>query len=423
MKKTTILYLFVMFCAYCTQMNAQDERNIIFCYGLGGAKSAWVKYDEYFNNTRKANPFRFEYTEDNGMQGAVNDAYSKITSAFPSSTYSNNIAIAHSQGGLVLRGMAKSYPGTQCPFGGFITVGSPHKGAKVVNSYKSGQFTAFTQDAVSQMFAGPTANAIALLPPWVPSIVNSTLPYLVENFIVQSSEITNSTTNDYYEGAPYLTNLGTHVANMPKVGIVSAEDTPNTHWKTITSYTLKNVTDLELDEVDDNDVEQGMQKAHNFYSKMAEYHRFRATIAFSPWKRIWHGFQANQWEKGFKWIANSEDKYNSLIGNIELTAVPAPQQICPWACTTYECINNLAGCSFQSPMGLTYIATTYPIDGIVNTNAQFLPGAIHNFIIQGANHAQERNHPEVTKVFNKLLDGETGISTSTGISFYKVPKL
>lgn len=398
------------------------ERNVFFVHGLNGNAGSWVKYDEYFNSTRKANPIRHGYTEASGLTGAASDLRGQMAGSVVPNTYSQNIAIAHSQGGLVVRTIAKNYEGAQCPFGGFITVGTPNLGAKVVNSYKTGGFTTFTEDATKELMAGPGWSFFASINPFFTWIANQSIPKMVENLIVDQSKITNSTTNDYYVGAPFLQNLSGHVANMPKVGIVSAEDAPSSHWKTITNYTVNPVTDLPFNTTDDDDVEVGMKKVHNFYAGQVSWCRFWQANAFLPFiGRIWK-WQGDNWQRGVNWIANSEAKYVNLIGNIELTPHVVPQSICPWPCTMSECVYGQSGCSIQPPYGTVYTVETFPTDGIVNTNAQALPGAIHNFNVQGANHAEERNHPGITQTFKQLMDGETGVP-GEDIKFFKIPKL
>ena len=413
-----------MLCFSTGILFGQSERNIIFMHGLGGSEKAWIKYDEYFNATRKANPIRFSYTEASGILGAMNDARTQMAGAVPASSYGQNIVIAHSQGGIVTRSIVKEFGASQSPFGGFITVGTPNLGAKVITSYKTGKISAYTQDATQQLLAGPSASFLNLLPSWVPNILNSQLSGVVENIIVAESGIDHSTTNDFYPGAPFLTALNNYNSNIPKVGIVSSETTPYSHWKTLTSYSLKKVTNLSLNQEDDNDLEQYMAKGQNFYTGIMLYYRLRATLAILPFKGVEYLRKANLWERGVKWFTNSEPKYAELIGNIETKLITIPQSSCAWPCSTLDCTMGYSGCSWQSTGGYSFYSTIVtPSDGIVPLAAQYLPGAIENFVLVGPNHAQQRNHEEITKLFNRLFDGDTGISNNQSINFFKVPKL
>jgi hypothetical protein len=425
MKKISLLYSTIMLCFSTGILFGQSERNIIFMHGLGGSEEAWIKYDEYFNATRKANPIRFSYTEASGIPGAVNDAQVKMSAAVPASSYPQNIVIAHSQGGIVTRGIAKAFSASQRPFGGFITVGTPNLGARVINSYKTGKFGTFTKDAKNQLLAGPNVSFLNLLPPWIPLILNSQIAGYVEDKIVSTSGIDHSTTNDFYVGAPYLTALNNYTISIPKVGIISSETTPNSHWKTLSSYTLQPVTSLAFNQEADGELGQYMQKAQKFYSGIMLYYRCRAATPIVPWMSIVYLAKAAQWEKGVKWFTSSEDKYIDLIGNVILTPVTVNQQACPWPCSTLDCTMNYSGCSWQSAGTYTYYqSTTYPTDGLVNNGAQYLPGAIENFVVTGPNHAQQRNHPGITEVLDNLFDGTIGKPENIiALSFFKVPKL
>lgn len=426
MKKISILYFTVLLCSCSTILFGQSERNIIFMHGLGGSDTSWIKYDEYFNATRKANPIRISYSEDNGIPGAVAESQQKMAAAVLNNSYSQNIVIAHSQGGIVTRGIAKAYPESQRPFGGFITVGTPNLGAKVISSYKAGKFSAFTQDATQSLFAGPTPALMNALTPFIPNVSNSLIAGFVENQIVARSGIDLSTTNDFYPGAPYLTALNNFNINIPKVGIITQETTPNSHWKVLTSYTFKSMSEMPLGEEDDDDLEIYMKKAQNFYSAITLYYRFRATHAILPhWQIIYHK-KVDAWEKGLKWFTNSEDKFLDLLGATGLVANTVTYSGgCNWPCSTYECNEGLSGCSFQSPSTFTYYtSTTYPTDGLVKLDAQNLPGAIENMLVERPNHAEQRNHPKMTEMFDAIFNGTAGLQqNSSALSYFIVPKI
>jgi pimeloyl-ACP methyl ester carboxylesterase len=422
MKKISVHYLTVCLCFISYFLTGQNNRNIIFMHGLGGSSEAWVRYDEYLTSTRKANAFRFTYNEENGIPGAVASAKGQMTAAVPTSSYGQNIVIAHSQGGIVTRGIAKTFPANERPFGGFITVGTPNLGAKVITSYKTGKFTAFTQDATAQLLAGPNVSLLNLLPSWIPGVINSQLPGFIEQAIVNESGIDHSTTNDFYPGAPYLADLNNYNITIPKVGIVSSETTPNSHWKTLTSYALNSVTALPLNTEDDDDLEIYMTQANGFYTSVMQYYRLRATLAILPNRQEAFLNKAAAWEKGVKWFTNSESKYSELIGNLETKLVTGTTAACAPPCSTLDCTMNYSDCSWNMASSYSYYQTIiHPTDGIVPLANQYLPGAIENFVLAGPNHAEQRNHPEISKMFNKILDGTTG-SANSQINFFIIPK-
>lgn len=423
MKNIKLHYAFFLLCLLAAKTQAQN-RNIFFVHGLGGDETSWSHYITHVNNTRQANAIGFSYTQTNGLGYAAMESRNDMASLVPAGSFNSNIAIGHSQGGLVIRAIARDFPGTARPFGGFITVGTPNHGAAIINSYQTGALAGFTQDATAQLTAGPNATFLGLLPPWVPGMSNHLIAKLVENTIIDEAQVDLPTAADMAVGGPYITALQNHVAAIPKVGIAGVETSPNTHWKTLTSYALKKVNNLPFNEVDDNDLEQHMGKAQQFYSGVTAFYRLRATLAIFPWRRAALTDKAEKWEKGLKWFANSEHKYLTLIGAAVIQSTTQTYTGCPpQVCSEMACTLGTNGCNFN----ITYTinqsqAVTLPNDGLVTKATQQLPGAIYNFESLETNHAQLRNHGNVTEIFNVLFNGTTGIPQVTGIDFFATPK-
>ena len=131
MKKIVFFTAFIGLLA--SNLYAQTpERNIFLVHGLtknGTGLNAWDHYNNYFNNTRKANPIPMQYGQMVSLDNSANELQGKMAAAVPLGTFGQNIAIAHSQGGAVLRALCRNTQMANIPFGGFITVGSPHGGA------------------------------------------------------------------------------------------------------------------------------------------------------------------------------------------------------------------------------------------------------------------------------------------------------
>jgi hypothetical protein len=427
-KKISTLLQFALVFVILQTANAQ-ERNVFFVHGLctnGTGKNAWIKYDQYFNSTRKVRPYRFQYGQNGSVTAAAAVLRQQMADSVAASTYPNNFVIAHSQGGIVTRTIAKDYPGSQLPFGGFITIGAPNLGAPVINAYQAGLFAQFSADASTNLLAGPTSGFLDnWITAWIPGWANSKLSHYIEKKIESESAITNPTTLDYFVGAPHLNQLSAHISPVPKIGITSAESTPLSHWKTLSSYTLEHVTDLPLNQVADTKLEGYIQKAYNFYKSRYDYFELRASMALLPGRADYFRERANKWRQGMTWINTSENKYLTLIGVVQITQSTYVPPACPPPCTTMDCINGNNGCAFnpqQNPIIVNQV-TVLPSDGIVPLSNQVLPGALQNFQLAGGiNHAQQRNHPAVTSIFDSIMDGQTG-NTNPQMAFFMTPKL
>ncbi len=422
------IVLFAAIIGALTNMQAQTpERNIFLVHGLtknGTGINAWDHYNHYFNNTRKANPIAMQYAQTTSLDHSANDLRSKMAAAVPTGTFGQNIAIAHSQGGPVLRALCRNTQTANIPFGGFVTVGSPNHGAQIINSYQQGRLTAFTQNATAQLLASPTANLVDIVGSWIPNYANSKLAKYVEDMIIAESAIDNVSAANLAVGGTFMTQLAQHVAAMPKVGIVTQEDRPNSHWKTLTSYVLKPVNNLGFEAVDDDDLEGYMAKGQDFYQGWVNFHNIYAGFGFLPrFIRDDHAERAEKWQRGVNWFTTSEFSYLDLIGGATTSPIYSTQSTCPSPCSYVQCAYGGNNCAFQSSTYISgYVQTTTDTDGIVNKSTQFLPGALINMELpSGINHAQQRNHSEITKAFDKILNGENVSGAS--LSYFTTDKL
>jgi hypothetical protein len=417
---TAILVVFLG--AQCLYAQPTPERNIFLLHGLvpqGTGLNAWKHYSNHFNNTRKANPIKIQYGQQGSMAASVQEARASMAAAVPASSFGDNIFIGHSASFALARGIPKDFPASQVPYGGFITVGSPNLGAPVINAYQNNEFHAFSGYSTEELFAGPGAPFLQALPNWITGFGNDKIATFIEDQIVATSGISNPITNDFKIGGAYLNQLSNHTSSLPKIGIVSHETVPNSHWKTLTSYVLRPVTDLAFEEVDDDDLETAMRTAQNFYESRETFYRISAAMPhFLPARRLFLN-KARQFERGIKWFQNSEIGYNKLIGGAVMNPIYTTlTNHCP--CDLVDCENGELGCPYETVTFVSgYVLTEKDTDGIVPKVNQFLPGALDNIELQvGVNHAQQRNHPLITDAFDKILDGEV-----TQGHFFKVERL
>jgi hypothetical protein len=418
------LFAIMLVVTATTSVLAQTpERHVFLVHGLvknGSGLGAWSHYNAYFNNTRKLDPIPFQYSQQGTIDQSSIELRGKMQAATPSSSYPTNFVICHSMGAAVVRNLCKNTPNlSQLPFGGFITVGGVNHGSQVINSYLTGKFTTFSQNAVADLLAGPTPSYLDDHAKFIPDWANSKLAEYLEKKIIEQSAIDNPAAAQLAFGGPFMTGLANHTASIPKVGIVSQEDKPNSHWKTITSYALRPVTQLGFNEVDDDDLEIYMKAAKDFYQAKVDKFNKKAAQSWRIRSPRYFREKAERWLRGVNWFNKSEHAYLELIGGSQLVPVytTVTQPSCPPPCTSMDCAYGNMGCSFQNG-SYTYISSYVEVnvdtDGIVTKSNQYLPGALVNVELpSGVNHAQQRNHPFITNAFNDILNGSiNGISTT-----------
>ncbi|HNF69699.1 MAG TPA: hypothetical protein PLL28_10005, partial [Chitinophagales bacterium] len=157
---------------------------------------------------------------------------------------SDAILIAHSQGGIVSRRVDKMYTTGEFgfeprTFGGMVTFGTPHQGAKILNNIEDLQD--WVGESCEALSAGPVAEAVEssffldlFLDPvdyesfteeFCNSVQNQILPLVMDDYLA-------GTTSAYSVGAPYLATLNTFVPEIPYVCFYGVETQP-IFWHTL----------------------------------------------------------------------------------------------------------------------------------------------------------------------------------------------
>lgn len=218
----------------------EEERLIYWVHGLGGDKGNWidaataVEYGSAGFPRRKAISIRMGYktiipTIENMDELAIR-FYDKIKTNIDRdlgpSDWETSMIIAHSQGGIVTRAMQRQIElkGLNKYFGGFATFGSPHRGAYLLNSAKSGADEEFISEMVNTLtigeisnFLGTTFKANLILLLWdykstIENVVRNWVAPTVDQYLITLEE--EEQTDDYYVGSPWLNGMESYELNL-----------------------------------------------------------------------------------------------------------------------------------------------------------------------------------------------------------------
>jgi pimeloyl-ACP methyl ester carboxylesterase len=247
----------------------QDElRMVHWVHGLGGDKNSWFKQSIAFSKDGEDHdvvaPRQFisdrntDYSdvEDHDLKYIASDVGQRIYERSIESELnegpneyerSNSIAIAHSQGGIVIRKIDEQQsinPNVPVRFGGLVTITSPNQGAVILDPEQQDNAIQFLRDFGANVATGPTAEKlfsaaeeiIKFLPsflslffdlPGFPSaeeIRNGLLKVVNEDLLTfYINETLPKVTNDYRPDAVELDNINSYDANLTSILSISSE--------------------------------------------------------------------------------------------------------------------------------------------------------------------------------------------------------
>lgn len=227
----------------------EKDRTVFFIHGLGGqgdeggdVSISWSQAALWSGTFYKINPVRPDYS-DVSLLAAAEELKGDLE-ANPGAD-PNAYIIAHSQGGIVSRRVDYAYYTGEWgfeprSFGGLVTFGSPHQGAKILNN--KDDLLAWTGITCEALTEGPYLEVISdhfflnlLLTEEVTqtvfedyfcgSIENNIAPLLFKDYY---SGITES----YEVGSPQITELNEFIPEIPYVCFYGVEDEPAL-WNTL----------------------------------------------------------------------------------------------------------------------------------------------------------------------------------------------
>ncbi|NOQ27853.1 MAG: hypothetical protein GQ564_21030 [Bacteroidales bacterium] len=417
MKKTYIYLVLILLSFPLFNLNAQD-RNVVWVHGLGEDEGLWEHYETIFTQERQMDAHRKSYYTGHGIENASARVISSVNYVLGSdATNSQNIAIGHSMGGLIIRDIDREESGNEM-FGGIITVNSPNYGAAIANSIENGSVESVSLDACNKLSAGPLNQALPL--PWVilGNLTNDVLcNLLIDLDPVQDLIGYSEALEDLSVSSTKINEINNYSTSTPRISIWSAEDSPS-HWHLASSFYSDCENDTEL--VDD------INTARNAYKAYYDYNIGKAIAnSWNPFLSALYFNRAAQWKKGYDWIDDSESIWNSLIKTTRL-------EYYTYSYWDYRCIyvwnefddgtKQIAPPPDECEWQWVYVTTTstvsvsYPSDGLLPEYTQKLEGIPGGNIykVTGANHMEVTNmsnssQGDITRTrFDQIWDRQLG---------------
>jgi hypothetical protein len=381
-------------------------RNIVWVHGLGGSAESWQHYSSIFSQERQINAMRPSIT--NSTKQGLTIATVALTNAVyafgsPAQSYSNNIAIGHSMGGLMIREVERTNAYTSSRwFGGYVTVTSPNYGSQISNHILDGTVYNTAMNGKSKLNAGLLSEF--LNPPLfiVGLIVHVLAEIFFTNEKVQHFQGSPATNNDLKVGSTPIDNLNNFNSTLHRANILAEEISP-VHWRMFSSQ-LTGHHEALLPIVN---------QIRSYYENKRQHHIAMANFPFMlPPLNIYHQNSATQWQKGRDWIDDSEIIWCGLIGstqqvyqNYYVYCMPGESGGGgggdPWNPTDDDLDNPYfddVECSGHVVTRLVTIKT--PSDGLLSVATQELKGVTEatgrRYYILGANHISVRNMSQCT---------------------------
>jgi pimeloyl-ACP methyl ester carboxylesterase len=439
-----------------TRGNQDGPRIIYWLHGLGGDPTSWGRAMEataYQSPgqkipgypARKAECLAPSYNQFS-LNGAGYTLHQQLVTSGDAICSSKgitdktrNFIIAHSQGGLVSRAADKYYADTgqegQRRFGGIVTFGTPHLGAKVLNN--GDKYAEFASDAFYRLSVGPIADKlfdVVSIPFFGDDVYDK-----LNNLVPRVSEFVGSTilpvvlegqqqpiTSDYKVGAYPLDELNGYESTLPKIAFFGVEEEP-VLWRQMYSFLVKKPNDFPAFQADYDD--QLVEKSvilHDWYINKEQVWRQRANNVTSRKKKRAAQETADKYQLGYFWLNGANERYKYLIGALELQTFEVPHLTCVCDIVDYDgntiyeyeyAADSPADCQSSGPHnGCT--AEILPIilynlierdnDGIVVAeSAQGFSGARIAQMLH-SNHQQMRNDSNTKAKLVDVFEGSHG---------------
>jgi len=437
-----LLLILVVIADSNAQNGAPSTRKIYWVHGLSGDAGSWSGYKDHYQNEYSSQNIQCYtpsgYSEQSGLDVAgnsVNNMMRDLSSNDPLDTIKRHIAIGHSQGGLVIRN-ADMKPIQNVPrqFGGFITVGTPNRGAKIINSIN---------DKLLDKYAISMCDAISPVYQECGDFITRKLfnrfnkddsLCFVFNSVVNFAfgGLKKPITQDYKIGGAGVTEIEAYNSTIPHVGIYGAEDSP-VNWRVISSLAINTPSSLPFNETNDTAAVNWASKtrddfmAKNLYYRgvMNERQSWAYYVPILGWTAfclnsiVSHDFAwAGRCEKvtrgAMNWFDNSEQMWKTMTTDASKTK----EIVWDWELVKMDDpYDGRTWDEWQYVPHEVEINTWDETDAIVGKNQADLKGAIKMFKSAGANHQEVRNHPSSKIIFDDLFNGKF---QDVGIDFFKL---
>lgn len=247
------------------------DRIVYWVHGLGGSPESWYQAGTWVQENYKVRSLYPTYfgislpTAGTSLGQSIDNLGDPLNLALQIPIPNFNFVVAHSQGGLVTRSLEKQYSDNNLPlaqrkFGGLVTFGTPHQGAKLAENIPSlknylahGIYTLARAPILELMlenwllnFVIDASNLDTMISKFAQSFPNQILPVLYGDFAQKITE-------DYQTNAAELDNLNSHPAQVHSVAIAGIETEP-VLWRFIHSMTIDPLTVPVFGENDDDNL-------------------------------------------------------------------------------------------------------------------------------------------------------------------------
>lgn len=462
--------------SFANKSVAGEERVIHWVHGLAGSSDSWkpvgpISTAQNLNNSipnYSARKIWSEYPSysEVSMASAVNDLHAHLETSNQDTTHyqnkSDNFIIAHSQGGLVSRGVdyaEDTDPLWNREFGGLVTFGSPHLGAQILNNGLNpnvgnpmlggkGWISDFSEEACISLAEGPVV-AASNGTSWFQTFIVQL--FSIDDKLIDKSQdgcrffgqklvpvfmadLQPSITEDYKVGSSFVNHLSSFSNSQPKIAFYGVEEEP-VFWR-VTNNLIQAPEKFGPFQANDDSSYFDYKKIRNHY--YTEYIDKRHLHSFH--KRIcdnwgWLGFgntaQCSKarafkkmyrgYERGLNFIDKANDKWKVIIGAIEYHSYVQGYRCICMDGTSFNTASP-SDCENFQPQGedcvsypnVVTIGTNKDNDGVVLAeSAMAMPGTISfgdgRTLMKKTNHFQMRNNKETKRVLNALFNGGFGL--------------
>ena len=439
------------------------DQLIYFVHGLGGDASTWAiaaNEAQSAYQTTALRPLYSEYT----LSGAGIDLHNSLVEKGTPHLALNSIEdpatsflIGSSQGGIVARAANKYYsdvPAAEVDrmFGGIVTFGSAHQGARIINNIPVLQ--QMLEEGCGDVGA---AYALGAVPRIVLPLVNLTdleeqldkicgsVTGLIETFVF--GKFLAPITEEYAVGTPELEvlNAFSETSNIPKVAFYGVEEEP-IFWRTM-NYFVTDPNSLPLYGANEDDAL--MMRADSLISNIEANHA-AAVAAYENaqglecdwWQWIVNPVgcaifdllideedlrrQRDTWNEGLDYMLTLNKQYKIAIGALDFELQPENIEC---TCTEYDtggptgnsntfivgsneqCLQNSEPFVSCTPrINYTLQLVEHPSDGVVlASSAGDMPGGIVrpnlDREMKKTSHQQQRNNSELEVKLTNLFAG------------------
>ena len=447
------------------------ERIIYWVHGLGGSASSWQRaaaITEYGGSigypARKVLCSRPTYSQNSNLMAAALDLDLQLSSLNSTPDWdtvprNQHFIIAHSQGGLVSRMLDTLYSDSinfRREFGGIVTFGTPHWGAKILdNSDPRGKnmLSPFVKELCGALVQKELTDAALRIKNTFISnlIVGSDLIPGISNGVCDAIEGTMFTllfsnyslpiTQDYWDSTEVVKKINSHHTNTPVVVAYGVEEQP-VFWRTLSSLVLEDTTvSIPAFGFDDDSylVDSANRTINRLWSKREHFRilirrmdrRIKIFARISPLTFVAYDYwdyrrrrgsarnSENAYNRLYMWFVNANPQWERIIGSRESKFVregyrcyctdernPSNYIVNKLVNSTQECSNNgnpFLMCYTQENWILN--STLEENDGIVlKHSAGSLPSAIGFMKMNKTNHIQMRFSSETRNVLIDLFD-------------------